>query len=155
MADYEDPVTPPQDTGAPDEVESDPVALSSSEDLDEDQLRLDPLEKGAEPPEGWSAADRFGTTPFEHRQGEDLDERVRQEQPDPEVPDEAVPPEPLERTDSELSEAVDDVHQDTEQIDPGQPIPAIPTHGERHDQHADEAGGSLAESLREPGRESR
>ena len=36
----------------------DPAALSSSEDLDEDELRVDPLEEGVEPPEQWSPAAR-------------------------------------------------------------------------------------------------
>ncbi|ASR35110.1 hypothetical protein BAY61_09095 [Prauserella marina] len=63
-------------------VETDPAALSSAEDLDEDSLSLDPLEEGVEPPERWSAAQRSGTTPFEQRQGETLDERLAEERPD-------------------------------------------------------------------------
>jgi hypothetical protein len=77
-----DPATPPQDTGAPDSVEQDPAALSSAEDLDEDQLGADPLEEGMDPPEGWSGADRYGTTPFEQAQGEDLDRKLAAERPD-------------------------------------------------------------------------
>src|SRR3954452_3366392 len=49
----------PQDTGLPDAVERDPAALNSAEDLDEDRLRLDPLEAGMDPPERWSAADKY------------------------------------------------------------------------------------------------
>jgi len=41
MSDGSEPVTPPQDTGMPDSVETDPAALSSAEDLDEDRLRVD------------------------------------------------------------------------------------------------------------------
>ena len=33
-------------------------SLSPSESLDEDELRVDSLEEGIEPPEHWSAADR-------------------------------------------------------------------------------------------------
>lgn len=40
-----DPGTPPQDTGLPDQVETDPAALNSAEDLDEDRLQMDPLEE--------------------------------------------------------------------------------------------------------------
>lgn len=75
-------VTPPQDTGAPDSVEQDAAALGSAEDLDEDQLQQDPLEGGIEPPEQWSGVDRWGTTPFEQREGEPLDERLAEERPD-------------------------------------------------------------------------
>jgi len=77
-----DPGTPPQDTGAPDSVEQDPAALNSAEDLDEDRIDADPLEDGMDPPEGWSAADRYGTTPFEQAQGEGLDRKVAAERPD-------------------------------------------------------------------------
>ncbi|MEU3275112.1 hypothetical protein ABZ639_30045 [Saccharomonospora sp. NPDC006951] len=63
-------------------VETDPAALSSAEDLDEDSLSLDPLEEGVEPPERWSAAQRSATTPSEQRRGETLDERLAEERPD-------------------------------------------------------------------------
>src|SRR5699024_1025121 len=82
MSDGHDPATPPQDTGMPDSTETDPAALSRAEDFDEDRLRLDPLEEGIEPPEHWSEASRYGTTPFEQSQGESLEQRVREEEPD-------------------------------------------------------------------------
>jgi hypothetical protein len=77
-----DPGTPPQDSGQPDPVESDPAALSSAEDLDEDELQSDPLERAMDPPEDWSAANRWGTTPFEESQGEPLDQKLAEEQPE-------------------------------------------------------------------------
>ncbi|MEU4652235.1 hypothetical protein [Nocardia fluminea] len=58
---------PPQDTGAPDSVQTDPVALNSSEDLDEDRLREDPLEAGMDPPEHISADVAGGSMPAEIR----------------------------------------------------------------------------------------
>ena len=76
------PGTPPQDTGWPDAAETDPAALNSAEDLDEDRLRVDPLEQGIEPPERWSGADRFGTTPREQSEGPSLDQRLAEEEPD-------------------------------------------------------------------------
>jgi hypothetical protein len=82
MTEGKDPATPPQDTGPPDDTETDPAALSSAEDLDEDRLGEDPLEAGREPPENWAAADGYGTTPFEQSQGEDLGDRLAQEEPD-------------------------------------------------------------------------
>jgi hypothetical protein len=59
------PYDPPQDTGAPDPVETDPAALNAAEDLDEDRLRVDPLEQGMDPPEHWSGVTKYGMTPWE------------------------------------------------------------------------------------------
>jgi|SRR5690606_6629635 len=56
--------------------------LSAGEQLDQDNMQADPLEGGAEPPEGWSGADRHGMTQAEQAEGEPLDERLRQERPD-------------------------------------------------------------------------
>ncbi|MFC4855338.1 hypothetical protein [Actinophytocola glycyrrhizae] len=60
----------------------DPEGHSAAEDLDEDRLRLDPLEDGMDPPEHWSQAMEHGTTERETRDGQDLDDRLREEQPD-------------------------------------------------------------------------
>lgn len=72
----------PQATGSPDAVETDPAGLSSAEDLDEDRMRKDPLESGMDPPEGWSAATKYGMTPWEESHPRPLDERLAEEQPD-------------------------------------------------------------------------
>ncbi|MEU4742569.1 hypothetical protein AB0G02_19195 [Actinosynnema sp. NPDC023658] len=56
--------------------------LDVTEQVDEDELGVDPLEGGAEPPERWSGADRHGTTARELREGETLDRRLAQEQPE-------------------------------------------------------------------------
>jgi hypothetical protein len=77
-----DSPTPPQDTGPPDSVERDGAALSSAEDLDEDRLRVDPLEAGMDPPEGWTAVDKYGVTPFEQSHPRPLSDRLAEEQPD-------------------------------------------------------------------------
>ncbi|WP_090044916.1 hypothetical protein [Lentzea fradiae] len=73
---------PPQDTGAPDSVETDPAALNSAEDLDEDRIKLDPLEAGMDPPERWSGVDKYGMTPYEEAHPRPLDDRLAEEQPD-------------------------------------------------------------------------
>ncbi len=79
--------TPPHDTGSPDAVETDPAALNSAEDLDEDRLRLDPLEAGMDPPERWSGVDKYGMTPYEEAHPRPLADRLAEEQPDvPETP---------------------------------------------------------------------
>ncbi|WP_372511402.1 hypothetical protein [Lentzea californiensis] len=73
---------PPHDTGPPDAVETDPAALNSAEDLDEDRLRLDPLEAGMDPPERWSGVDKYGMTPYEEAHPRPLEDRLAEEQPD-------------------------------------------------------------------------
>ncbi|MGY4099916.1 hypothetical protein ACW2Q0_10210 [Nocardia sp. R16R-3T] len=83
---------PPQDTGAPDSVESDGAALSSAEDLDEDRLHTDPLEAGMDPPDHWTGATAYGMTEWEQAHTRGLDERLAEEAPDIEP----VPP-PAER----------------------------------------------------------
>lgn len=68
--------------GGPDQQEWDPATLNSAEELDEDELGVDPLEEGVEPPERWSVAESYGTTPYEQEQGEDLDRKLAAERPD-------------------------------------------------------------------------
>jgi len=43
----------------------------------------DPMEEGYSPPEKWSAAQGYGNTPREEALGETLDQRIRQEDPEP------------------------------------------------------------------------
>ena len=43
----------------------------------------DELDAGYSPPEKWSAAEGYGNTPWEEAHGESLDQRIRQEEPDP------------------------------------------------------------------------
>jgi hypothetical protein len=43
----------------------------------------DELDRGYSPPEKWSAAEGYGNTPYEEAVGESLDQRVAQEEPEP------------------------------------------------------------------------
>ena len=43
----------------------------------------DVLDEGYSPPEKWSVLERFGNTAREEREGETLDERLAEEEPDP------------------------------------------------------------------------
>ncbi|MGZ4427650.1 MAG: DUF5709 domain-containing protein [Nocardioidaceae bacterium] len=43
----------------------------------------EPLDEGYSPPERWSAGEGYGNTPFEEEQGESLDQRLAQEEPEP------------------------------------------------------------------------
>jgi hypothetical protein len=74
---------PPQDTGEPDAVETDPAALNSAEDLDEDRIRADPIEEGMDPPEHWSGVTKYGMTPWEQAHPRGLGDRIAEENPDP------------------------------------------------------------------------
>ena len=133
----------------PDSVESDPAALSSAEDLDEDRLRVDPLEEGIEPPERYAFSDGFGTTPNEERDGKPLEDRLREERPDiqPEDPDR---PTTATTPAEQLDETVDDQYGTPETLvrddaDSPRGVASV-----EEDQNADKPGGSVAETIRTP-----
>src|SRR5689334_11393975 len=136
-------------TRDPDTVETDAHAQSSAEELDEDRLRLDPLEAGMDPPERWSEADRYGMTPYEQAHPRDLDERLAEEEPDLQVV---------------AADSVDAVEPRSEQADEvaEQPPTSAPLEDDAlfddevtresidRGQLADEAGGSVAAVTRIP-----
>jgi hypothetical protein len=140
VSDRDETYDAPQDTGPPDSVETDPAALSSAEDLDEDRLHVDPLEAGMDPPEHPSAVDRRGTTPWEQAHPAPLDERLAEEQPDVgETEDDAVDRDTVDR---------DTVDADAAE---GDDIPVgHPGYDERLGTSADVAGGSMADEIRRP-----
>jgi hypothetical protein len=51
---------------------------------------VDELDRGYSPPEKWSAAQGYGNTPYEEATGESLDQRVAQEDPEPDPYDAAA-----------------------------------------------------------------
>ncbi|MEU6129746.1 hypothetical protein ABZ805_11305 [Saccharopolyspora sp. NPDC047091] len=84
MSDPLDAETPSADEVGPDPADpQDPADLQSAGDLDEDELGVDPLEEGVEPPEHWSRDAADPPTPREQREGETIDERLAEERPDP------------------------------------------------------------------------
>jgi hypothetical protein len=128
--------------------ESDPAALSAAEDLDEDRLRLDPLEEGMDPPEHWSPAMDQATTARDEREGRDLDERLREEQPDNTA---TLPPEPRDEVDrmdaeGELEGRPTDAEGEVSFARDAQHLPEEARRG----QTADEGAGSVARELRTP-----
>lgn len=132
-------------------TDPDPVEFDSptSEDTDEDRLRVDPLEQGMEPPEQWTAADKFGNTPAEQREGESLDDRLREEQPDVDEPE--PPNRPISATPAvELDETIDDVEADVDPVAPREPLGGPHSAAAERGQSADEAGGSVADAIRTP-----
>ncbi|MGY1868528.1 MULTISPECIES: hypothetical protein [Nocardia] len=131
---------PPQDTGAPDAVESDPAALSSAEDLDEDRLRSDPLEAGMDPPEHWTGATKYGVTAWEQAHPRPFGERLAEEEPDVD-PNRA--PE-TEETRPGRTERLEDITSDSDGIQVDH------RYEEEIGVAADIAGGSVADEIRRP-----
>lgn len=98
----------------PDPLGHDEDFLTQSETLDEDDMGVDPLEGGMDPPDHWSAANRYGTTPLEQATDRPIDERLAEERPD--VAIEPAPERPLSVTPlDELDESIDD------ELIPGEP----------------------------------
>ena len=64
------------------------------EDLGDPDV-ADELDRGYSPPEKWSAAQGYGNTPYEEAAGESLDQRIAQEETEPDPYDQA------ERTEDE------------------------------------------------------
>ncbi len=56
--------------------------LDPSESLDSDEVRNDDGDTVVDPPDDWSAANRFGMTAREQREGESLDQKLAEEEPD-------------------------------------------------------------------------
>lgn len=50
---------------------------------DSDRGIDDPVDEGWSPPESWSAGQRYGNTPLEEELGESLEQRLAQEEPEP------------------------------------------------------------------------
>lgn len=65
--------------------------LGPAEALDSDDVRNDDGDTVVDPPDHWSEADKFGVTAREMREGESLDQRLSEEEPD--VLDDVLPPE--------------------------------------------------------------
>lgn len=83
MSDPEFGSTPTSNETEPDATEpTDPANLQSAEDLDEDELGLDPFERGVEPPEDWSPTTKRRPTPRDEREHPTLEERLAEERPD-------------------------------------------------------------------------
>lgn len=83
----------------------DPVELQSAGDLDEDELGVDPLERGVEPPEQWSPVAEDPPTPREERAGNTIEERLEEESPE----GVEAEPQPLaEVREQELDDTVDE-----------------------------------------------
>lgn len=76
--------------------------LDQSESVDSDEVRNDDGDDVIDPPDRWSEADKFGTTLEEAREGESLDEKLSEEEPDIEVEEDGRSV--VETPDEELTE---------------------------------------------------
>jgi uncharacterized protein DUF5709 len=63
------------------DADSEDGLQDTTEALDDDEIG-DPYDVGYEPSDRWAGANRFGTTAAEERQGESLDQRLSEEEPD-------------------------------------------------------------------------
>jgi hypothetical protein len=126
-----------------DAVETDAQAASSAEELDEDRLRVDPLEAGMDPPERWSGVDKYGMTPYEQAHPRGLSDRLSEEEP--EVHDAAAGG--LD-ADAEHADEVGDGPADSASTDDGGIGAEVLREAGDRGQLADEAGGSVAAATR-------
>jgi hypothetical protein len=62
---------------------------SNLEDLGDPDVD-DPLDRGYSPPESWSAGQGYGNTPYEEAAGESLEQRISQEEREPDPYDAAA-----------------------------------------------------------------
>ena len=91
----------------PDPLGQDDDTLMQSESLDEDEMGTDPLEGGMDIAEGWSAANRYGTTAREQATDRPLAQRLAEERPD--IGGEPVPARPVAATPiEELDDSIDE-----------------------------------------------
>jgi hypothetical protein len=107
-----------------------------------------------DPPEGWTAANKYGVTPFEQSHPRPLSDRLAEEQPDvqPELtsPSEVVGP--MSQTDEGEVELLDEPYFSVEaRADVASDLDAeVLAEAVERGQVADEAGGSVASTIRTP-----
>jgi hypothetical protein len=70
-------------------VDDEDQPQSSGDSLVDDRGLTQPLDEGFSPGEKWSAGQGYGNTPLEEELGEDLEQRLRQEVPEPDPYEEA------------------------------------------------------------------
>ncbi len=70
-------------------VDSEDQPQSTGDSMADDRGLAEPLDEGYSPPEKWSPAQKFGNTPLEEAMGETLDQRIAQEEPEPDPYEEA------------------------------------------------------------------
>lgn len=64
-------------------VDAEDQPQGEGESMSDARGLVEPLDEGYSPPEKWSAGQGFGNTPLEEAMGENLDQRLAQEVPEP------------------------------------------------------------------------
>ncbi len=64
-------------------VDDEDQPQGEGDSLVSDRGLREPLDEGYSPPEKWSVAEGYGNTPLEEELGESLDQRLAQEEPEP------------------------------------------------------------------------
>ncbi|MGA8210583.1 MAG: DUF5709 domain-containing protein [Nocardioidaceae bacterium] len=64
-------------------VDDEDQPQGDGDSLVDDRGLREPLDEGYSPPEKWSVAEGYGNTPLEEELGESLDQRLAQEEPEP------------------------------------------------------------------------
>ena len=64
-------------------VDDEDQPQGDGDSLVDDRGLSEPLDEGYSPPEKWSVAEGYGNTPLEEELGETLDQRLAQEEPEP------------------------------------------------------------------------
>ena len=84
------------DSGEPNEsynsysVDDEDQPQSSGDSLVDNRGLSEPLDEGYSPPEKWSVAEGYGNTPLEEELGETLEQRIAQEEPEPDPYEQAA-----------------------------------------------------------------
>jgi hypothetical protein len=84
------------DSGEPNEsyntysVDDEDQPQGDGDSLVDDRGLAEPLDEGYSPPEKWSVAEGYGNTPLEEEMGETLDQRIAQEEPEPDPYEQAA-----------------------------------------------------------------
>jgi hypothetical protein len=71
-------------------VDDEDQPQGGGDSLVDDRGLSEPLDEGYSPPEKWSVAEGYGNTPLEEELGETLDQRIAQEEPEPDPYEEAA-----------------------------------------------------------------
>ncbi len=64
-------------------VDDEDQPQSTGDSMADDRGLDEPLDEGYSPPEKWSAGQKYGNTPLEEELGETLEQRLAQEEPEP------------------------------------------------------------------------
>ena len=81
-------------------VDDEDQPQGGGDSLVDDRGLSEPLDEGYSPPEKWSVAEGYGNTPLEEELGETLDQRIAQEEPEPD---------PYEQADSDIENVAGEV----------------------------------------------